>query len=98
MTKASSFLLRVLLPLVFPEGLFPVPEVAKPGFAFPPTGFPEDLGAVGATSSQKPAPTKTRSLFSEWYRMSYLKHRKWGYGLTSNMMCPHDSQTLYPEE
>jgi hypothetical protein len=54
MTKASSFLLRVLLPLTFPEGLFPVPEVAKPGFAFPPTDFPEGLGALGATSSQKP--------------------------------------------
>jgi hypothetical protein len=56
MTKASSFLLRALLPLAFPEGLFPVPEVAVLGLVFPPTGFPEGLDAFGATSSQKPPP------------------------------------------
>jgi hypothetical protein len=66
MTKASSFLLRVLFPLAFPEELFPVPEVAAPALAFTPTDFPEGLGALGATSSQKPTtPIETKFTVAE---------------------------------
>jgi hypothetical protein len=62
MTKASSFLLRVLLPLAFPEELFPTAEMAAPTLVFPPTDFPDGLGALGATSSQKPTtPFETKS-------------------------------------
>jgi hypothetical protein len=67
MTKASSFLLRVLLPLVFPEELFPVAEEAAQALAFPPMDFPNGFGALGATSSQKPTPDQTKPTITENY-------------------------------